>query len=152
MVCWGGRFVGHPRRYNMPLKLQLYHTQGVPNEGVYKAIIKIGGIDFHVIVDTCSSDLVVRGHCCSRTQLHDVGSWPLGHGTATGEQSVVVYGSQTNRIAWYKDEMDMVPGALFRLLSAMVVAQFHRFVRSPTIHRSTQPHTAPHSPTQHSHA
>lgn len=70
----------------------------------------MGGIDFHVIIDTCSSDVILLGHCCDKVRQSGVGSWPTSKGDCTGEQSVLRYVSQTNQVAWYQNDMELDEG------------------------------------------
>lgn len=45
------------------------------------------------------------GHPCGTACLPGVGSWPLCQGQDSGEQSLVSYASQTNRVSWYHDTL-----------------------------------------------
>eukprot|EP01001_Neometanema_parovale_P006504 NODE_2860_length_1325_cov_42.707155_g2716_i0.p1 GENE.NODE_2860_length_1325_cov_42.707155_g2716_i0~~NODE_2860_length_1325_cov_42.707155_g2716_i0.p1 ORF type:complete len:408 (+),score=93.14 NODE_2860_length_1325_cov_42.707155_g2716_i0:128-1225(+) len=94
-----------------PIALPIVHSKDTPNnEGVFKTVMKIGGTEFHVIVDTCSSDMLLVGDTCDSCQTTD-GVWAVNNSKAkdTGERSVVSFFSQTNQIHWYKDFIEAGP-------------------------------------------
>jgi len=69
----------------------------------------VGGADVDLIVDSCSSQLVVVGEQCGDSCQQTAGRYPKLNPTYTGEQTEIAYVSQTSRLSWARDDV-VFPG------------------------------------------